>query len=246
VSVQPLGTSAQVRPGHKAGFAIWVWSTRADSKSVTVDVHIAHASHVDAPQFSVCPSSGTASCGIGTLPAGQADELQATAAVQKSAANGERVKLTATASAKGASSFGASAAVQVTAATPPRTTTSPPATVTLPPVTLPPVTLPPVSVPPVAANGSSLGNPAGLFPTVSPAPSPSPSGTIGFPPARKRATRVANVSAIVPLDPRLIGGQLAGLAVLAGAIAIAIARLSLRKPKPQDGPGSGKTDKPSS
>jgi hypothetical protein len=241
VSVQPLGTSAQVRPGHKAGFAIWVWSTRADSKSVTVDVHIAHASHVGAPQFSVCPSSGTASCGIGTLPAGQADELQATAAVQKSASNGEQVKLTATASAKGARSFDASGSVLVTAATPPPTTTSPPAT-----VTLPPVTLPPVSVPPVAANGPGLGNPAGLFPTVSPALSPSPSGSIGFPPARKRATRVANVSAIVPLDPRLIGGQLAGLAVLAGAIAIAVARLSLRRPRPQDGPGSGKTDKPSS
>jgi len=38
----------------------------------------------------------------------------------------------------------------------------------------------------------------------------------------------------VPLDARLIGGQLAGLAVLAAAVTIAIARLSLRTPKPQD------------
>jgi hypothetical protein len=38
----------------------------------------------------------------------------------------------------------------------------------------------------------------------------------------------------VPLDARLIGGQLAGLAVLAGAVTIAIARLSLRTPKPQE------------
>jgi hypothetical protein len=38
----------------------------------------------------------------------------------------------------------------------------------------------------------------------------------------------------VPLDARLIGGQLAGLAVLAGAVTIAIARLSLRAPKTSD------------
>jgi hypothetical protein len=40
---------------------------------------------------------------------------------------------------------------------------------------------------------------------------------------------VATASATVPLDARLIGGQLAGLAVLAGGIAIALVRLSLRR-----------------
>lgn len=234
VSVQSLTTSSQVRPGHKAGFAIWVWSTHGDSKSVTVDIHIGSAKHVDAPRFTVCPSSGTAACGIGTLPAGQADELQATAAVQSSAVNGEQVDLSAAASGKGSHSFTASGSVVVTATTPTPTptTSSPPAATT---------TLPPVSLPPVTGSGTSLGNPAGLFPTVSPAPSQSPGGTIGFPPAKKRVARAATVAAIVPLDPRLIGGQLAGLAVLAGAIAIAIARLSFRRPKPQDGPaGQGK------
>jgi hypothetical protein len=44
----------------------------------------------------------------------------------------------------------------------------------------------------------------------------------------------ADAAATVPLDSRLIGGQLAGLAVLAGGVAIAIARLSLRTPKPHD------------
>jgi hypothetical protein len=43
-----------------------------------------------------------------------------------------------------------------------------------------------------------------------------------------------NAAATVPLDARLLGGQLAGLAVLAGAVTIAIARLSLRKPKAND------------
>jgi hypothetical protein len=233
VSVQSLATSSQVRPGQKAGFAIWVWSTHSDSKSVTVHIDIGSVKHVDAPHFTICPSSGTATCGIGTLPAGQADELQATAAVQSSAVNGAQVQLTAAASGKGSHSFTASGSVVVTAATPPPTTSSPPpATATLPPVTLPPVTLPPAT-----NSGTSLGNPAGLFPTVSPAPSQSPGATIGFPPVKKRADHAATVAAIVPLDPRLIGGQLAGLAVLAGAIAIAIARLSLRRPRPQDGPG---------
>jgi len=35
----------------------------------------------------------------------------------------------------------------------------------------------------------------------------------------------------LPLDPRLIGGQLAGLAVLAAAITMVVARLSLRTPQ---------------
>jgi hypothetical protein len=45
----------------------------------------------------------------------------------------------------------------------------------------------------------------------------------------------ANTTAAdVPLDARLLGGQIAGLAVLAGAIAIAIARLSLRRQRAGD------------
>jgi hypothetical protein len=43
-----------------------------------------------------------------------------------------------------------------------------------------------------------------------------------------------NVSATLPLDSRLIGGQIAGLAVLAAAIAVAIARLSLRGARSHD------------
>jgi hypothetical protein len=41
-------------------------------------------------------------------------------------------------------------------------------------------------------------------------------------------------AATLPLDSRLIGWQLAGLVVLASAIAMAVARLSLRK-RPHDG-----------
>jgi len=44
---------------------------------------------------------------------------------------------------------------------------------------------------------------------------------------------MTDVSASFPLDTRLIGGQLVGLAVLAAAVTIAVARLSLRRPSPQ-------------
>jgi hypothetical protein len=215
-----------VRPGHEAGYVIWVWSTRAASKDVTVSVRIASVRHVDGPHFTVCPSSGASACKIGTLPTGQADELQAASWVRRAAVNGEQIDLTASASGKNTDSYAASGSVVVTAAAKtPASSTSPPAPTST--VTLPPGTIPPTS--------TGTGNPAaGLFPTVS--PSPSTSG-IGFPSAKKTShARAVTAAAIVPLSPRLIGGQLAGLAVLGGAIMIAIARLSLRKPRPQDGP----------
>src|ERR1019366_7023288 len=64
-----------------------------------------------------------------------------------------------------------------------------------------------------------------------PAPPLDPASRIDAAP-RVRADTTA---ATLPLDPRLVGGQLVGLAVLAGAIAMAIARLSLRTQRPQDG-----------
>jgi hypothetical protein len=193
-------------------------------------VRLAFARHVDGPHFTVCPGSRGWRCSIGTLASGRADELQATAWVGRQATGGEQVELTASALGSNARSYRDSGSVQVVTATPkqpdPTTSAAPTTTVTLPPVTLPPVP------------GSSVGAPGGIFPTVSPGSSSSSgSGDVGFPPAKKQnRTRVDTAAAVVPLDPRLIGGQLAGLAVLAGAIAIAIARLSLRKPKPQSGP----------
>lgn len=228
-----------MHPGHQARFAIWVWSTHGTSSAVSVSVRISHVRHVKSPHFTVCPHSASSVCSIGSLPAGRADELQAEAFVQSSAVNGEQVQLTATASGTSAHSFGSSGSVQVARApspTPTPTTSFPPVSTTLPPVTLPP-----------GSGGlGGLGggtDPVGLFPTVSPSPSAGASN-LGFPPAKKATrARAETAAAVVPLDPRLIGGQLAGLAVLACAIAIAIARLSLRRPKSQDGAsGPGKQD----
>lgn len=141
--------------------------------------------------------------------------------VQAKAALGEQVQLSAKASASGALSFSDSATDVVVV--------TPTADSDAPPVTLPPGTLPAIS-----GTGISPTNPSGLFPTVQATPS---SGSLGLPHAKQRPVlHAADVASTVPVDARLIGGQLAGLAVLAAAVTIAIARLSLRTSKPNENP----------
>jgi hypothetical protein len=64
----------------------------------------------------------------------------------------------------------------------------------------------------------------------------SPNGS-GSGRSRKGHGGVTTDAAILPLDSRLIGWQLAGLIVLASAIAIAVVRLSLRS-RGHDGPAA--------
>jgi hypothetical protein len=231
VQVQSLSGASQVQAGKSAAFVVWVWSVGGPSQDVAVTASVASAKSIGGPAFTVCPQASGAVCDLGTLPAAQADELEVTSAVGKAATASEKVRLTAAAKGTGALPDSASLALSVTMS--PVTTTSPPAGgLSLPvgaPVSLPP--LPGLPIP-----GGVSGNPAGLFPTV--APAPTAGSGIGFPPARKRGSRgrLVTAAATVPLSPGLIGGQLAGLAVLAAAIAIAIARISLRRARPQDGP----------
>jgi hypothetical protein len=103
----------------------------------------------------------------------------------------------------------------------------------LPP--LPPTTLQPF--PSATITPPSLG---GLFPTVT----PSPSARAGQKGQGRTATRIQQTSSALPLDPRLIGGQLAGLAVLAAAITMVVARLSLRTPQPASPQPTGPAPKP--
>jgi hypothetical protein len=180
---------------------------------------VASALYIDAPKFKVCPVARGTTCKVGNLPLGQADELQATVQVRAKAALGEQVQISAKASAAGARSFSGSATDVVVA--------NPTSNPTSPLVTLPvPGTLPTIS-----GTGISPTDPSGLFPTVGSTPTPG-TGSLGLPHAKPRAVlHAATTAATVPLDARLIGGQLAGLAVLAGAVTIAIARLSLRPSK---------------
>jgi hypothetical protein len=195
---------------------------------VSVTARVASALNIGGPRFTVCPVAHGKTCKVGNVPVGQADELEVAVKVNSKAGLGEQVQLSATAKASGAKSFTGSAA-DVVVLDPAGITATP----TLPPVTTLP---PPDSLPTISGTGVSPGNPGSLFPTVG-ASTPAPStGALGLPPVKpKGALHVQDVSATVPVDTRLIGGQLAGLAVLAGAVAIAIARLSLRAPKPEEG-----------
>ena len=230
--VKPF-SSNRVQPGHTAGFEIWVWSTVAEAQKVTVTATLGHAAHVDAPRFTVCPAPNRAVCTVGTLPTGQSEELIVGAFVRRAASAGERITLTATARGTKAGSSHAAATIKVIAASTPSPSPQP----TVPANPIPPGELPPV---PFGELTSPNGDPAGLFPTVPPGGSGSPS------PAADGAQRALNrpgardVSATLPLNTTLLGGQLAGLAVLATAVAIAIARLSLRAPRPHDGGDASK------
>jgi hypothetical protein len=208
---------------------------------VKVSAAVRQIAHVSGAEFTVCPSASGAVCGIGTLPTGQADELQASVKVARAAAAGNNVTLTATASGERAVSFHASASVLITAApqsSPGAASPSPSPSLSLPAATVPAL---PGSLTTLPGTGSTVGNPVSLFPTVTPGTSATPNPTVTGPAGRHpRRINAAATSAILPLDPRLIGGQLAGLAVLAGAIAIAIARLSLRTPRPQNSKAADK------
>jgi hypothetical protein len=211
--------------GQKATFVFWLWSTKAASTGASVTAVVAPAQHVGAPEFTVCPAARGATCTVGNLPVGQADELEVAVKVNASAARGEHVRITAKASAAGATSFAASATDLVEVSP-----TSSPATGPTSP-TGPPVGQVPAPLPTLSGTGVSPTDPSGIFPTVGASPTTG-TGSLGLPPARPRAVvHARTAAATVPLDARLLSGQLAGLAALAGAVTIAIARLSLRKPK---------------
>jgi hypothetical protein len=178
-----------------------------------------------APSFTVCPAPGGTTCSV-ALTAAQAVQLRAAVAVPQTAAAGTHMTLTATGtSAQSAASASGSGSVTVTAASTPVTT---PATdplgvgVTLP-GGLPPGELPSAGLPPLPG---AVTDPSVAFPQVSPTPDPTPTPI---------PIHVSDVSASFPLSTRLVGGQIVGLAVLATAVTIAVARLSLRKQRP---PGS--------
>ncbi len=202
---------------------------------MSVTVGIGSVAHVDAPRFTVCSKAKRDVCTLGNLPTGQSEELVAGSHVRDAASAGEHITLTATARATKADSFHATATVDVVAkSTPPPSTPEP----SLPGSTVGSGTLPAL---PGGALTSPNSDPSGLFPTVSPTGSNSRSGTAAG--QRGKALNRSNtrdVSATLPLNTRLVGGQLAGLAVLATAIAIAIARLSLRGPRPHDGGDAAK------
>jgi hypothetical protein len=207
-----------------------VWSTGAESDGVTVTVSIGSVAHVRAPKFTVCPQAKKAVCTVGDLLTSQSEELVAATSVGSAATSGEKITLTATAKASKAKSFDAKATIDVV-------TTSSSPTSSPPPTSGVGDSLPGVSLsttPGGAYTTPADNNPSSLFPTVSPAASKA-----------KKAKKASDADAVsaswtLPLDSSLIGGQLLGLIVLAGAVAIAVVRLSLRTARPHDGGGPAK------
>lgn len=237
VSVQAVTTSVQ--PGGTASYAIWVWPSGGTAKGITVTASGKVTAAVT-PRFSVCPSASGAICTVGALASAQADELLATVAVPKTAKSGQHATLTASAKATGATTASpASVSALISATAPKPSATSGAAAGSAGAASGLGATLPggilPLTPSGVAASSAALPflpgpttDPGGLFPTVAPAPS------AGTQPNAAGAP-VTDASDSFPLSTRLLGGQVLGLAVLAAALVIAIARLSLREPRRPDG-----------
>jgi hypothetical protein len=239
-----------VHPGGTGSYAIWVWPAGGAASGVTVTVSGKVASKAVAPKFTVCPTASGRTCKVGGIAKGTSDELQATIAVPSGTAS-KQATLTATAKSSNASAPPAAAgAIKITAKPSAKRSPSPSPTPTPTSTstdtglgaTLPAGILP--TVPSAEIAGATLGelpdpttsagSPGGLFPTVSPQPSASPSPYSAVLP-NARGVRVTDAAATFPFSTRLVGGELVGLAVLAAALAIAIVRFSLRRPRAQHG-----------
>jgi hypothetical protein len=244
LSIQSLNSHRVVRPGGHARYAIWVWLT--NGKSGSAKIQLSTKPRRFGSHFTVCQPRGRSSCAVGGLDAGQKVELRAMIPVPKHAADA-RITLTVTAhspeAARGAS---AKFTMWVRAhkskhAGGHARSHGPP---TLPGLSGVGASLPhglslqqlsqleqlsqgtlPGSLPALPTPVSNAGS---VFPEVS--PSPSPSAAVLPPP---RAIPAADVSATRPLELRLVGGQIAGLAMLAAAVIILLARLAVRRRRPR-------------
>jgi hypothetical protein len=180
--------------------------------------------------FTVCPAPGGTTCSVG-LTAGQAVQLRATVAVPGNAAGTDITLTAAGTSAQSATSASASGSVTVTDPSTPSTTPSADplgAGVTLP-GGLPPGEFSPGGLPQLPG---AVTDPSLAFPQVSPTSTSDPSQAA-------LPIHVSDVSASFPFSTRLVGGQIVGLAVLAAAVTIAVARLSLRRQRPPDSKDPG-------
>lgn len=244
LKVQPLSTSG-VKPGNKAGYAIWVWPAGGAASGVSVTVSAKVAGRDVTPAFTVCPAASKQSCTVGGILKGNSDELQATVTIPGGTSAGKPATLSAAAKSSDATAPSpASASVSVAAASSPSPSGSPaPSTPAVSPAgvgaslqagilpTVPGSTAAAATLPELPSPQSSVGS---LFPTVAPGTSAHPSPYSATLP-NARNVRVADAAATFPFGTRLIGGEIAGLAVLAAALAIGIVRFSLRRPRPQHG-----------
>ena len=226
IKMQTLDGISAVDPHTKVRYAIFVWLT---SGSGNVKVTLSARPKSVSPAFSVCATTGTTKCttSVGT---GQV-ELQAKVAAPDRPT--KRFILTATATSSQASnSASATATVNIKPKNP-----SPSSSPT--PNAGDGGTLPPAAGLPSGTTIPGLGvQPSGDLGSAFPQVSPSPAASAAADPRHAHETKTIDLSAGLPLDVRLIGGQVIGLAVLAAAVTIAVARLSLRRQPAKHGEDS--------
>jgi hypothetical protein len=225
LSVQNLGGSGTVNPDSTVQYAIVVWLTSGTGGSAKVSLTASRSGA--SPIFTICQPTGQSTCKVTGLTAGQHVEVQA----QLTASDAASSSTTLTVSAKSAqaiNSASATATVQVNPANSPSPSPSPTPT----PNAGNGGTLPPVGLPGNNTTFPGVTNPAGnlgsAFPTVSPSPNAASAQV-----RHQRRIRTTDISAALPLTVRLVGGQVIGLAILAAAVTIAVARLSLRRQPPR-------------
>ncbi len=230
MTVQTLNSVTAVDPNTKVGYAIFVWLTSGTGGTAKITLS-AKPSGLK-PTFSVCAPSGKSDCTVGGLSAGQQVQVQAQLAAPARPAKSFTVTATAT-SAQASNSATASATVDIKA----KNQTSP--TPTPNPNAGNGGTLPPAAGLPSGTTIPGLGTqPSGDLGSAFPQVSPSAGATGTAPGRHGHMTRTIDLSAGLPLTVRLIGGQVIGLAVLAAAVTIAVARLSLRRQPAKHGDNS--------
>jgi hypothetical protein len=241
-----------VQAGQKAPFVIDVWPVGGDASNVTLQISAAPASF-GTPTFNVCGNGdGTATCTVGGLKVNQTTQLQASISVPSTATTGQSTTLggTGTGVAIGATASGSVSSVATVTVSNPTPTPTPTPTKTTHSAGhsagsgsggsgLPSGlgnTSPLSGLLPLGSHGSggSGVNPGNLFPTI--APSSGTTGTLAGPAGatgKHQPYHARTVADILPLNSRQLGSQIAGLVVLAIGIVIAVARVSLRKPRMQ-------------
>ncbi len=209
-------------------YSVWIWST-VKARHVTASVS-ASGQSVRQAKFALCPAARNTTCAIGALPAFQAVEILVTDHIEKAALPGDQVTLMVTVQGESDnSSPQALSPAEATIATVVGQASASPAPIDTG-TTLPP----PESVPGLPSTTVTPGSITSLFPVVTPGATPSADQPKRA--KKRKVTRVTSTASSLPLDPRLIGGQVAGLAVLAAAVTMVVARLSFRTPQPAGQP----------
>lgn len=250
--VSVAATADTVQQGKAATYQIEVWTTGGPAHGVTVQTSVSPGA-LPSPAFTSCDSgTGADTCSIGTVGKTQTIELRANISVPSDAAAGGGSTLIAAVSgfAKGATTAGSvSSAARVNIVAAPKQKRSPSSHHTHPashhssgsggsgqtPSNSDLNGSPGTSQLGALGLGGSQGsgsssNPGSLFPTIGPSSSSSGAKTHGL--SDRGPYHPSAMSDVLPLNTRQMSGQVAGLLVLALGIIIAIARISVRKPRP--------------